>query len=160
MPSYKVNYIDPWKAYVLLKCRAWKLTTHWFMADSSPTNLQWITQKACGNYKKHKGRWELSLSMQVFINLLPNENAPLWPVESVIPAPRPEDSPINHLSNTAEASGKLIKVVEAADADRLVEDLTDVNPKGAKAFYVCPQWPWLSGYRVQRGQTLGNKRWF
>lgn len=57
----------------------------------------------------------------------------------MIPTPRPEDSPINHLSNTAEASGKLIKVVEAADADRLVEDLTDVNPKGAKAFYVCPQ---------------------
>lgn len=77
--------------------------------------------------------------MQVFINLLPNENAPLRPVESVIPASCPEDSPINHLSNMTEASGKLIKVVAAADADWLVEDLTDVNPKGAKTFHVCPQ---------------------
>lgn len=76
------------------------------------------------------------------IKLLPNENAPVRPAECVIPAPCPEDSPINNLSNTAVASGKLIKVMEAAAADWLVvligRNLTDVEPKGAKAFYVCP----------------------
>ena len=154
MPSYKVNYIDPWKAYVLLKCRAWK-RTHWFMAESSPTKLLWITLKVCGNYKKHQYRWELSLSMQVLINLLPNENAPLWPVEAVIPAPRPEDSPIDHLSNTAEAGGKLIKVVEAAEAEWLVVVIGRSDTCKSKAFYVCPHWPWLSGLQGAERVTKG-----
>lgn len=60
----------------------------------------------------------------------------------MISAHCPEDSPINNLSNTAAASGKLIKVVEAAAADWLVVligwNLTDVRPKGLKLSMFAP----------------------
>lgn len=84
----------------------------------------------------------MSLSGEEFINLLPNEKALVRPVESVIPAHCPEDSPINNLSNTTAASGKLIKVVEAAAADWLVVligwNLTDLRPQGLKLSTFAP----------------------
>lgn len=61
-----------------------------------------------------------NVSKEAFVNMLPNYKALVWPVESVIPEARPEDSPINNPSNAATASGNLIKVVEAATADWLV----------------------------------------
>lgn len=80
----------------------------------------------------------------------------------MIPAHCPEDSPINNLSNTAAASGKLIKVAEAAAADWLVVliggTLTDVRPKGIKLSMFAPMTVRIKGcylgVMVQRGQTL------
>lgn len=57
---------------------------------------------------------------EVLVNLLPNENSLVWPVETVVPVAYPEDSPVNTLSSAAAASGNLIKVAETALRDQLL----------------------------------------